>query len=177
MPEVRRALGPGRVNLIGDHTDYNRGLALPMAIDLGVTVSFTPDGAEPSWGHLVGLPGDAVVPVTARRRHRPAGAGPGRIEPAWARLVAAMAALTPAPSGGTAGHRVHPAGGIGPVLERRPVRWPWPRCSGSGGPPDGDRPALPAGRARRRRPGRADGPAGVRRWRAGHALLIDFDTD
>ena len=30
---------PGRVNLIGEHTDYNKGLALPFAIDAGVTVS------------------------------------------------------------------------------------------------------------------------------------------
>ncbi len=37
------ATGPGRVNLIGDHTDYNLGLALPMAIGLGVTVEFSPD--------------------------------------------------------------------------------------------------------------------------------------
>ena len=29
---------PGRVNLIGDHTDYNGGLAMPFAIDLAVTV-------------------------------------------------------------------------------------------------------------------------------------------
>src|SRR5438270_543189 len=29
---------PGRVNLIGEHTDYNEGLALPFAISDGVTV-------------------------------------------------------------------------------------------------------------------------------------------
>jgi len=32
------AFGPGRVNLIGEHTDYNAGLCLPFAIDRGVTV-------------------------------------------------------------------------------------------------------------------------------------------
>jgi galactokinase len=37
-----RAFGPGRVNLIGEHTDYNDGLAMPFAIDLGVTVTATP---------------------------------------------------------------------------------------------------------------------------------------
>jgi galactokinase len=35
---VIRAFGPGRVNLIGEHTDYNGGLALPFAIERGVTV-------------------------------------------------------------------------------------------------------------------------------------------
>src|SRR5436189_1290019 len=37
---VRRtvAFAPGRVNLIGEHTDYNDGLALPFAIAAGVTV-------------------------------------------------------------------------------------------------------------------------------------------
>jgi galactokinase len=35
------AFGPGRVNLIGEHTDYNGGLALPFAIAEGVTVTAT----------------------------------------------------------------------------------------------------------------------------------------
>ncbi len=39
MPHERsRAFAPGRVNLIGEHTDYNRGLALPFAIAEGVSV-------------------------------------------------------------------------------------------------------------------------------------------
>jgi galactokinase len=33
-----RAFAPGRVNLLGEHTDYNDGLCLPFAIELGVTV-------------------------------------------------------------------------------------------------------------------------------------------
>jgi galactokinase len=36
-----RAFGPGRVNLIGEHTDYNDGLCLPFAIAAGVTVEAT----------------------------------------------------------------------------------------------------------------------------------------
>jgi galactokinase len=38
------AFAPGRVNLIGEHTDYNRGLALPFAISDGVTVAAAPSG-------------------------------------------------------------------------------------------------------------------------------------
>jgi len=38
-PERTAAFAPGRVNLIGEHTDYNGGLALPFAIAEGVTVS------------------------------------------------------------------------------------------------------------------------------------------
>jgi galactokinase len=38
MPDHVVALGPGRVNLIGEHTDYNDGLALPFAISQAVTV-------------------------------------------------------------------------------------------------------------------------------------------
>jgi len=35
------AFAPGRVTLLGDHTDYNGGLSLPFAIDRGVTVRAT----------------------------------------------------------------------------------------------------------------------------------------
>jgi galactokinase len=38
-----RAFGPGRVNLIGEHTDYNDGLCLPFAIAAGVTVEVSGD--------------------------------------------------------------------------------------------------------------------------------------
>jgi galactokinase len=38
-PERSTAFAPGRVNLIGEHTDYNDGLALPFAIAEGVTVT------------------------------------------------------------------------------------------------------------------------------------------
>ena len=38
------AFAPGRVNLIGEHTDYNQGLALPFAIAEGVTVYATASG-------------------------------------------------------------------------------------------------------------------------------------
>jgi galactokinase len=36
-----QAFAPGRVNLIGEHTDYNDGLCLPFAIQSGVTVIAT----------------------------------------------------------------------------------------------------------------------------------------
>jgi galactokinase len=34
-----RVFAPGRINLIGEHTDYSGGLVLPAAIQLGVTVT------------------------------------------------------------------------------------------------------------------------------------------
>jgi galactokinase len=38
-PDNVVAFGPGRANVIGEHTDYNDGLSLPFAIEAGVTVT------------------------------------------------------------------------------------------------------------------------------------------
>lgn len=48
------AFGPGRVNLLGEHTDYNQGLALPFAITEGVTVMARVNGG----GRVEALAGD-----------------------------------------------------------------------------------------------------------------------
>jgi galactokinase len=92
--ETITAFGPGRVNLIGDHTDYNGGLALPIAIDLGVTVVFTPSG------------GDVLEVVSedfgrANVRLQPSAKAGGHDVPEWARLVAALVELARPGTGGS----------------------------------------------------------------------------
>lgn len=58
---------PGRVNLIGDHTDYNDGLAMPMAIDreLGLAARPNDDRVVRLWSELDGqvhqFPAESVV--------------------------------------------------------------------------------------------------------------------
>jgi galactokinase len=59
------AFAPGRVNLIGEHTDYNRGLALPFAIAEGVTVQTWASGDERVHAQALDLGEEDEFPLAA----------------------------------------------------------------------------------------------------------------
>ena len=86
MPTAR---APGRVTIIGDHTDYNGGLSLPMAIDLATEVTFTPKPGS----FLVGVDSDQFPgePFEIASGATPAGTR-SRPTPSWRPALAAPAA-------------------------------------------------------------------------------------
>ncbi|MFP5317524.1 MAG: galactokinase [Acidimicrobiia bacterium] len=86
-----RAHAPGRVNLIGDHTDYTGGWVFPMAVDRGTTVELT------TGGDVVELtsadePEPARVPLDVE--------DPTAVNPGWARYVAGVVAVVRPARGG-----------------------------------------------------------------------------
>ncbi|HYN32365.1 MAG TPA: galactokinase family protein, partial [Ilumatobacteraceae bacterium] len=83
MVEVHRVHAPGRVNLIGDHTDYTGGLVFPMAIDRGTTIDYTPGTTHI---RLTSADEPGAVEIAL-----PVDVDPAEILPQWGSYVAAMA--------------------------------------------------------------------------------------
>jgi len=63
-----RAFAPGRVNLIGEHTDYNGGLCLPFAVEQGVTVSVASAGGDALEVHAMTLGEVGLFELESRAR-------------------------------------------------------------------------------------------------------------
>lgn len=80
---VRFVRAPGRVNLMGDHTDYNDGLVLPAAIDREVVVAFR----RTADAHVCVRSLDIEGAVVVRADGAP---DPDLPTPDWGRAVAAL---------------------------------------------------------------------------------------
>jgi galactokinase len=74
---------PGRVNLIGDHTDYHDGLVLPLTVDRDCVIAARPRDDSRVTIRSVELTGAVDVAADG-------GDEPGTVEPAWGRYVAGI---------------------------------------------------------------------------------------
>ena len=95
LPRVYRA--PGRVNLIGEHTDYNDGFVMPMALDRSTWVAAAPRDDRTivvrsrEYGETIRL--DRIVGADPRVR-------PGAdtsVGPSWGRYIHGVATILDSP--------------------------------------------------------------------------------
>ena len=63
--QVRIVRAPGRVNLIGEHTDYNDGLVMPAAIDLEIRLAFVPTLDRRVWVRTLDSNAEAAFDLDA----------------------------------------------------------------------------------------------------------------
>ncbi|OBI45635.1 galactokinase [Mycobacterium kyorinense] len=75
-----RYSAPGRINLIGEHTDYNLGFALPIALPQRTVVTFVPEDADAITVCSNGIDGSVRIPLDT---------APGEVT-GWAGYVAGV---------------------------------------------------------------------------------------
>src|SRR5579862_2603088 len=57
---------PGRVNLIGEHVDYNGGLVMPCAINMGTYLVMAPNNCNKFRFRSLNFDDSAEIPISSR---------------------------------------------------------------------------------------------------------------